>query len=395
MQVDGLLEKATEWFAQSAASWPDDEPDLDLERYFETEASHKLLVYSDVDALIGTLFRVAKGPGGRYVEPRQSTKKSPKGTRYGSALDLGELSSPVRTWAEVLVKAGDSGHYADTLVKRLRYAVILLKYQRGLHTGVMALIARHVDGEVHLSSIESSSDSDETIRLRAGYDADDLARFTVAVVGVGAIGSVVADLLSRTGIGKLLLLDGERMRPGNYIRHLISVGCVGQRKAEAVAKHIQTTDYSPSAGVYALNVNLRTPEQVAEIFDKADLVVDAAGDSTTTELLIGAAESLQKGLLVTYLQRDGDIARLERYPMLESEDQEPPVPPQTDQRELLRESGCGDPVSPASPSSVWVSAGLASLAAADLLLGRGMPPALTHVLRPQPEQTYRHRSVRP
>ena len=393
MQVDGLLEKATEWFAQSAASWPDDEPDLDLERYFETEASHKLLVYSDVDALIGTLFRVAKGPGGRYVEPRQSTKKSPKGTRYGSALDLGELSSPVRTWAEVLVKAGDSGHYADTLVKRLRYAVILLKYQRGLHTGVMALIARHVDGEVHLSSIESSSDSDETIRLRAGYDADDLVRFTVVIVGMGAIGSALADQLSRSGVGNLRLIDAQRLRPGNTIRHLVGQEAVGRHKAAAVAAHIQTGGHAPLRGIETINCSIRSLEQAAQVFESADLVVDATGHPTTTSLLASAAEALRQRLLVVYLQRDGDIGRVERFPRMSDENPSPPVLRGPQRGRVLRESGCGDPVSPASPSAALIVAGLGSLAAADLLLDRPVPPSMTHVLRPQLDEPYQVRTV--
>ena len=391
---DCLLTRAARWFEEAAAGWPNDEPDLDLERYFTSSSSDDFLVYEDLKSLLGRPIKTSHASQG-ILKLRVSRRAVPGGTRYGWALDLGELSTPVRTWEEILGHFGDQAAGADRLIQTAKSAIILLRYRRGTHEGVVALRAKLVDGNVRLESIESADKGSRTLRLRAGYDADDLARFTVAVVGVGAIGSVVADLLSRSGIGKLLLLDGERMRPGNHIRHLIRAGFVGQPKAEAVAKHIQTTDYSPSAGVYPFNVKLRTPEEVAEVFHIADLVVDAAADPTTTELLIGAAESLEKGLLVTYLQRDGDVARLERYPMLESEDQEPPVPPQADKRELLRESGCGDPVSPASPSSVWASAGLASLAAADLLLARGLPPALTYVLRPQPEQTYRHRSVRP
>ena len=391
---DCLLTRAARWFEEAASGWPNDEPDLDLERYFKSSSGNDFLVYKDLESLLGRPIKISRTSQG-ILKLRVSRRSVAGGHRYGWALDLGELPGPVRTWDEILSHSGDEAAEADRLIRRAESVVILLRYERGAHEGVVALRAQFIDGSVRLESIESADRSSRTLRLRAGYDADDLVQFTVAVVGVGAIGSAVADLLSRSGIGKLLLVDGKRMRPGNSIRHLISVGFLGQRKAEAVAKHIRTTNYSPSAGIYTLNLNLRTVEQVAEIFNAVDLVVDAAGDATTTELLIGAAESLQKGLLVTYLQRDGDIARLERYPLLESEDQEPPAPPQTDHRELLRESGCGDPVSPASPSSVWVSAGLASLAAADLLLGRGMPPALTHVLRPQPEQAYRHRSVRP
>ena len=391
--TDRLLEKATQWFAQSAADWPDDEPDLDLERYFDSVASHELLVYGDVDALIGRLFRVAKGRGGRYVEPRRSGKKSPKGARFGSALDLGELASPVRTWEEVLVKAGDSGLHAESLVKRVGSAVILLKYQRGPHAGVLALRADHVDGEVHLASIESSSNSEETRRLRAGYDADDLARFMAVIVGMGAIGSTLADQLSRSGIGKLRLVDNQTLRPGNSIRHLVGQEAVGKHKSSAVADHIRAAGHSPLRGIETVDCSVRSPEQAAQVFQSADLVVDATGSPTTTSLLASAAECLQQRLLALYLQRDGDVGRVERFPRSSAENPLPPVTREPQGHRVLRESGCGDPVSPASPSAALIVAGLGSLAAADVLLDRPVPPSMTHVLRPQIDKPYRVRTV--
>ena len=318
-----------------------------------------------------------------------------KGTRYGWALDLGELAMPLRTWEEVLSHVGEGAAQADRLVKQVKSAIVLLRYQRGSHEGVVALRAQWKDGKVRLESIESASKSSRTLRLRAGYDASDLSRFTVAIVGIGAIGSLLADQLCRCGIGKLLLVDSERLRPGNTIRHLVDLDSVGQYKTAAVARHLQVVGLSPSTGLVSRKLALSTPDQATHLFEAADLVVDATGSPTTSALLIGGADIHQKPLLVTYLQRDGDVVRLERYPLGEGEDQEPPVPPGTVLRDVVRESGCGDPISPAPPSSASVAAGLASLAAADLLLGRDVPPALTHVLRPQPDQPYRQRSVRP
>ena len=389
-----MLQAIARWFGEASDGWPNDEPDLDLERYYESSSGDDFLVYEGLESLLGRPIKVSRTSRG-ILKVRASKKAVPGGTRFGWALDLGELAAPIRTWDEILDHLGKDASKADHLIKRAESAVILLRYQRGAHEGVVALRAQSNEGTICLESIESAEKSSKTLRLRAGYDAEHLSGFAVAIVGIGAIGSVLAEQLSRSRVGRLLLVDGERMRPGNSIRHLLGLGTVAQFKAEAVARHLQIADLCPSGGIAPLNLALRRPEDAAPVFDAADLVIDATGDPTTSALLIGAAESLRKQLLVTYLQRGGDIARLERYPLGEGQRQEPPAPPLTEKREVLRESGCGDPISPAPPSAAWVAASLASLAAADLLVGRGLPPALTQVLRPQPDEPYRQRSVRP
>ncbi len=391
---DQLLSKVAQWFAEAAAGWPNDEPDLDLERYFASSSEGEFLFYEDLGPLLGRQIKVARTRQGSF-ELRPSGKSAAKGSRYGWALDLGELAGPLRTWEEILSHVGEDAARADRLVKQVESAVVLLRYQRGSHEGVVALRAQRKDGKVRLESIESASKSSRTLHLRAGYDASDLSRFTVAIVGIGAIGSHLADQLCRGGVGQLLLVDSERMRPGNSIRHLLGLDEVGQYKTEAVARHIRNVGLCPADGLSSQRKALRAPDQAASVFEDVDLVIDATGNPTTSALLADAAESHRKPLLITYLQRDGDVVRVERYPIVDGEDQEPPVPPGTVLREVVRESGCGDPVSPAPPSSASVAAGLAALAAADVLLGRDVPPALTHVLRPQPDQPYRQRSVRP
>ena len=391
--VDLLLAKTTEWFARSAAGWQDDEPDLDLERYFHSAASSDLLIYEDVDALIGGLLRIAKSRLGQFLEPRRSGKKSPRGARYGWALDLGELSTPVRTWEEVLAKADNGAREADRLVKQVESAIVLLKYRRGPYTGVVALRAQHEDGRVQLASIESASDSEDVRRLRAGYDAPDLGRFTVVLIGAGAIGSVLADQLCRSGVGALRIIDHEKVRPGNLIRHLVGREALGKHKAQAVADYIKADGQTPQRGLEWIDCLIRSPDQAARAFGTADLVVDATGNPTTTSLLATAADDLRQRLLVVYLQRDGDVGRVEIYPIQNEENLQPPVPSGQQDRSVLRESGCGDPVSPTSPSAALIMAGIGSMAAADVLLERPMPSSMTYVLRPQPDDPYQSRKV--
>ena len=395
--VDLLLEKTTEWFVRATTGWPDDEPDLDLERYFESEASSELLVYGDVDAADRQALQdcLKGGAVDSWSHARLWQTVHRKAQRYGWALDLGDLSSPVRN-LEGSAREGRRrcGRTSDTPCrKQVGSAVILLKYQRGTYTGAAALRASRDDGEVRLKSIESASDSEHTRRLRAGYDARSLARFDVTVVGMGAIGSVLADQLSRSGVGKLRLIDNERLRPGNSIRHLVGQEAVGERKARAVADRILAAAYVPQRGVEPAVESIRSPAQAAQAFEAADLVVDATGNPTTTSLLASAADGLRQRLLAVYLQRDGDIGRVERYPRLSNESPQPPASRGPREHRALRESGCGDPVSPAPPSAALALAGLASLAAADLLLERPVPPSTTYVLRPQTDDPYQVRSI--
>ena len=389
---DQLLERVARWFSQAAAGWPDDEPDLDLERYFESAVNEEFLVYDGVQSPR----QADQGRGAEDMgsaELRACGKSAARRANLGWALDLGELAAPVRTWDGILGLLGEDATKADRLIRRAGAAFILLRYQRGSHEGVVALRATLEEGEVRLATIESADKSASTLRLRAGYDADDLARFTVAIVGAGAVGSVLADQLSRAGIGKLRLTDKQRLRPGNAIRHLLDLASIGKNKAAAVADHIRASNYCPPGGVESVNSSVRVPDDAARAFDHADLVIDATGNPATTLLLIGAAESLRRKLLVAYLQRDGDIARIERYPRLEDESAEPPAPPEPEKREELREGGCGDPVSPAPPSSAWIAAGIASQAAADILIGRPHPPALTYILRPQRDEPYQRHAI--
>jgi hypothetical protein len=81
-----------------------------------------------------------------------------------------------------------------------------------------------------------------TRSLRAGPVAVELAEVKVAIVGCGAIGSFAADLLFRAGVRQLTLRDGERLRPGNVVRHLGGADQVGRAKTHAVRDCLTRVD---------------------------------------------------------------------------------------------------------------------------------------------------------
>lgn len=62
---------------------------------------------------------------------------------------------------------------------------------------------------------------------------------TVAVVGIGGVGSVTADMLTRCGVGKLILFDYDKVELANMNRLFFTPDQAGLSKVEAAARTLQ------------------------------------------------------------------------------------------------------------------------------------------------------------
>lgn len=98
-----------------------------------------------------------------------------------------------------------------------------------------------------------------------------LHKATVAVCGLGGGGGYVAETLARTGVGKLILIDGDRFEDSNRNRQIGALGStLGRLKAEVMAERLR--DVSPWVSVVAHPVFI-TPE-TADLLSGADVVCD-------------------------------------------------------------------------------------------------------------------------
>lgn len=66
-------------------------------------------------------------------------------------------------------------------------------------------------------------------------DYERIRERTVAIVGIGGVGSVTADMLTRCGIGKLILFDYDRVELANMNRLFFTPDQAGQSKVAAAA----------------------------------------------------------------------------------------------------------------------------------------------------------------
>ena len=140
------------------------------------------------------------------------------------------------------------------------------------------------------------------------YGRQGLARLQaahVAVVGIGGVGSWVAEALARSGVGEISLFDLDDVCVTNINRQMPALdSTVGQLKVDVVAERIQ--QISPACRVHAI-ADFVTRDSMAEyITEELDFVVDAI-DSVAAKAALIAWCKRRKIQLVTTGGAGGQI----------------------------------------------------------------------------------------
>ncbi|HVW80734.1 MAG TPA: ThiF family adenylyltransferase [Mycobacteriales bacterium] len=379
-----LLEQATAWVAHDAAGWPGPEPALDLERYLPATADTRLIVYSDLTGEDGRplrlrpqrndILRVTGRAAPTRAGGRGGQHRWPDDTAF--VVNVGRLGAPIRDWAGLLglLDADTARQLERSVDQGLRR--VLVRYERHDTVGVLALrLTRPATGAPLQLAYQPTAPDDATTRLlRAHPAAARLSDYSVAVVGIGSIGSNVADLLHRSGVGTLHLLDGERLVPGNPTRHLLDDSYIGRPKSLGVQTWLREHRPTSHTTVTAAVGSLTTIEDAITLLAGCDLVVDATADSTASALLAATARNGGGQLLSACVLADGYAVRVDRIPTRRG-DTPVPTPRLPARRPEKYETGCGSPVSTTPPAAVWHAAALAAHHAIRLLLEPDQVPA--------------------
>jgi molybdopterin/thiamine biosynthesis adenylyltransferase len=107
----------------------------------------------------------------------------------------------------------------------------------------------------------------------------------VAIIGVGALGSAVAELLTRAGVGRLRLVDRDVVELSNLQRQALydqADADAGRAKAQAAAAHLAAID--ASLAVEAIAGELNAASAAALVAD-CDAVVDGLDSFPARHLL--------------------------------------------------------------------------------------------------------------
>lgn len=386
-----LIDRVRQWFRRDAEGWHDEPPDLDLARYWPAHPSGDLILYGD-DLVEGVAqVRADKTRAAGTVMLLRNGPSKGRRTTPAYVVDLGDLARPPRTWDDLKLLV-DNRTGATTSrrivrdVERRRIEYLFLKYRRAAYEDVVGL--RLTNNSPRLAAVSVAHQGEGTLWLRAGFDVEAWRARRVALVGLGAVGSSVADLLCRAGVSRLALVDDDSMRPGNAIRHLTGLAAVGKPKIEAVrdklvARHLIDQDH-----VETIQDRVGpAPILVERIFTGNDLVIEATGSEQIAALIKHAANATGTPAISVRLHRDGEVVRVERWNGEGSEESPFEIPQRhRPDRPELREGGCGDPVSPTPMWAVTTAGGISLAVASDLISGRReYPNCVTYVLVEQPD----------
>lgn len=352
-EATAFLEHVTAWFEQADAGWPDDRPDLDLERYFRSSEDEHLYLYDDLAGYRNGFVRFRPssnktmriGSGTRLPKASKHSKD-----RFGYVADLGEIDVPPRSWADVAARIAPDVDL-DRRIRNHLVEVVVLIYRRGLHDGAIALeVWPTKDGGTAVRRLRAAADTAAAKTARAGLIAPLLRDARVAIVGVGALGSFTADMLVRAGVRHVTLVDDDIVMPGNLIRHLVGPEMVGLPKVTAVKRHLVTRHEITAHDIEELDEAVSSGDAAMELLSGHDLVVDTSADFATTALLHVVARSARKRMISASIQNDGATYRIDILPSLEGTD---PLPSSSidvgQQPPAVFEAGCGSPVSPTPP----------------------------------------------
>ncbi|XP_048866425.1 ubiquitin-like modifier-activating enzyme 5 isoform X1 [Brienomyrus brachyistius] len=103
-------------------------------------------------------------------------------------------------------------------------------------------------------------------RMGIVEDYEKIRTYTVAVVGVGGVGSVTAEMLTRCGIGKLLLFDYDKVELANMNRLFFQPHQAGLSKVEAAEHTLR--NINPDVVFETHNYNITTMDNFTHFMER-------------------------------------------------------------------------------------------------------------------------------
>jgi len=104
-------------------------------------------------------------------------------------------------------------------------------------------------------------------------EQEKLRRSTIGIAGMGGVGGLLAERLTRLGVGQLKIIDPETFERSNLNRQFgSSMLNLGQNRAEAVFQ--QTKDINPQAWIEYSKSGIKTENDAESFVVGCDLVID-------------------------------------------------------------------------------------------------------------------------
>ncbi|KAG6633358.1 ubiquitin-like modifier-activating enzyme 5 [Carya illinoinensis] len=162
-----------------------------------------------------------------------------------------ELKELLRDLESLNQSLPDPSHHASIAKLRLRVEHLTNLEKSG---PVRRLKVQDMSAEVVDSNPYSRLMALQRMGIVENYER--IREFSVAIVGIGGVGSVAAEMLTRCGIGRLLLYDYDRVELANMNRLFFRPEQVGMTKTDAAVQTL--SDINPDVVLESYTLNITT-----------------------------------------------------------------------------------------------------------------------------------------
>lgn len=189
------------------------------------------------------------------------------------------------------------------------FVVVASTLSTGDHEWTAWLV--NADGALPVS-VDVERDDEGLSTLGDRWPTELLHSKHVAIVGVGSIGSVTASAIAAHGVGRLTLVDPDRLEFHNLVRHQLPRSEVGRNKAIALAETLERAYPALAATPLTKNVVSDT-DAVRNSFLDADLIIGATDGVLPRRTIVHIARRLRKPALLGCVLVDGAIGEISRF----------------------------------------------------------------------------------
>ena len=261
-------------------------------------------------------------------------------------------------------------------VDQIRWLFLWIAKKPG---GSIRLSERPKKSDLKISSFQPAPARRQDLLRRSQNMSKALVDKKVAIYGVGALGSSIAVLLGKAGVGMIRLIDGDLLLPVNVSRHAAGLNMIDTPKTFAVQRLLEL--HNPDCSIQTYNQTWDEKELTNQIQD-TDLVIDATANVAFSLFLNHLCLVTERPLLYTATYRRAGIGRLIVIrpesihndpclacyflsPELWDKDHFPVIP--ADPSTSFTEEGCTSPTEEADAIHVEMNANLAALTSAKFL----------------------------
>ena len=145
--------------------------------------------------------------------------------------------------------------------------------------------------------IPTKEEMKKALEERHGKENQDkFSTAVVAICGLGGLGSNIAICLARAGVGKLILIDFDRVDITNLHRQQYKANQIGCYKADALAENL--SEIAPYTEIQAVTAKI-TEENFTDLLKDVDIVCEAFDKAESKAMLVnGVLEQLPDCYLV-------------------------------------------------------------------------------------------------